>query len=259
MGKVGAWIVNVGAPALITQLSTWGRQLVAWIGPMIPPALAALGDMLGKVGAWMIKTGIPTLAAKAGELGRAAVGAIMDFLVGSHGETGLMQLMADWFLNKFLPALPALGVQMASGLIGFAGDIGRNIIGGLGDALAGIGKAIFDALVAGLNWALAQQITVGPITLGLGRATINLPFGNFTVPFLAEGIRNFTGGVAVVGEKGPELVNLPRGTNVTPNAQLGKGGNTFIYQITNPKPETASTSVFMANLRQAALGHAGAS
>lgn len=37
------------------------------------------------------------------------------------------------------------------------------------------------------------------------------------VPGFAEGVKNFSGGMAVVGEKGPELVNLPRGSNVLPN------------------------------------------
>jgi hypothetical protein len=46
-------------------------------------------------------------------------------------------------------------------------------------------------------------------------------------PKFAEGTNWFKGGVALVGEKGPELVNLPRGSSVTPNNQLrgGMGGN----------------------------------
>jgi phage-related tail protein len=37
------------------------------------------------------------------------------------------------------------------------------------------------------------------------------------VPFFASGTNNAPGGLAVVGEKGPELVNLPRGSQVIPN------------------------------------------
>ena len=37
----------------------------------------------------------------------------------------------------------------------------------------------------------------------------------------AKGVRNFRGGRALVGEEGPELVDLPRGSNVTPNNQMG--------------------------------------
>ena len=35
-----------------------------------------------------------------------------------------------------------------------------------------------------------------------------------------EGVRNFRGGLAVVGEAGPELVSLPRGSNVYSNSEL---------------------------------------
>ncbi len=43
------------------------------------------------------------------------------------------------------------------------------------------------------------------------------------IPGFAGGVQNFSGGLAVVGEQGPELVNLPRGSSVTPNNQLGGG------------------------------------
>ena len=36
------------------------------------------------------------------------------------------------------------------------------------------------------------------------------------IPGFADGVQNFGGGPAVVGERGPELVNLPRGSSVTP-------------------------------------------
>ena len=46
----------------------------------------------------------------------------------------------------------------------------------------------------------------------------------------ATGVRGFGGGTALVGERGPELMTLPRGSSITPNAQLramsggGEGG-----------------------------------
>jgi hypothetical protein len=42
-----------------------------------------------------------------------------------------------------------------------------------------------------------------------------------TYPGFAAGVQNFTGGPAIVGERGPELLNLPRGSSVIP---LGGGG-----------------------------------
>ena len=50
-------------------------------------------------------------------------------------------------------------------------------------------------------------------------------------PF-AKGVRNFRGGRALVGEEGPELVDLPRGSNVTPNNQMG--GSTVNINFNGP-------------------------
>lgn len=45
----------------------------------------------------------------------------------------------------------------------------------------------------------------------------------------AEGGRNISSGLAVVGERGPELVQLPGGTNIIPNNKIGGiGGNITI-------------------------------
>jgi hypothetical protein len=49
----------------------------------------------------------------------------------------------------------------------------------------------------------------------------------------ATGVRNFGGGTALVGERGPELVQLPAGSNVVPNGQLNAmsgGGNAYIME-----------------------------
>lgn len=47
-----------------------------------------------------------------------------------------------------------------------------------------------------------------------------ISFGRFsgkTIPGFASGVKNFGGGMAVVGEEGPELVNLPKGSDVIPS------------------------------------------
>lgn len=64
-----------------------------------------------------------------------------------------------------------------------------------------------------------------------------------TIPGFATGTNYAPGGLAIVGERGPELVNLPRGSQVIPNNELqGMGGKTEIHSptfmfpgITNPK------------------------
>lgn len=70
------------------------------------------------------------------------------------------------------------------------------------------------------------------------------------IPHFANG-GTAPGGLAVVGERGPELVNLPRGAEVVPNHQLRGGGGT--YYVTVQMPESATRNIedlvgFLKNL-----------
>lgn len=59
---------------------------------------------------------------------------------------------------------------------------------------------------------LAQLIQLGAIN----------PYGKYAnVPGFATGVENFSGGLALVGEQGPELVDLPGGSSVHPGALSG--------------------------------------
>lgn len=50
------------------------------------------------------------------------------------------------------------------------------------------------------------------------------------IPGFASGVQNFSGGTAIVGEKGPEVVTLPAGASVYPMDPLGLGdGNNKLF------------------------------
>lgn len=49
------------------------------------------------------------------------------------------------------------------------------------------------------------------------------------IPGFAGGTNYAPGGLAMVGERGPEMVNLPRGSQVIPNNQLPSGGVNITY------------------------------
>jgi len=63
-------------------------------------------------------------------------------------------------------------------------------------------------------------------------AGITFPVPKLSVDWYAQGTNFAPGGWAVVGEKGPELVNLPRGSQVIPNHELATTGG-FTIQIEN--------------------------
>lgn len=54
--------------------------------------------------------------------------------------------------------------------------------------------------------------------------------GTGRVPGFANGVTNFRGGLAVVGERGPELVRLPGGSDVIPNGSVG--APVFVINVT---------------------------
>ncbi|MCA6510323.1 MAG: phage tail tape measure protein [Pseudanabaena sp. M152S2SP2A07QC] len=66
----------------------------------------------------------------------------------------------------------------------------------------------------------------------------NLPSAAVGLPKFAQGVTNFVGGAALVGERGAEIVTLPRGSNVIPANQTknilnNSGGNkTFNINVT---------------------------
>lgn len=61
----------------------------------------------------------------------------------------------------------------------------------------------------------------------------------------AQGTNNWRGGLSWVGERGPELVNLPRGSQVIPNHEIGQGGGG-----TSLKVEVVEPPGHRANVQQ---------
>jgi hypothetical protein len=107
----------------------------------------------------------------------------------------------------------------------------------------GIGS-IFQSLMGssgqggGMDWAGMFQSIFGSLfgggAAGAGAASGWSGFGMF-----AKGTNFAPGGMALVGERGPELVNLPRGSRVTPNDKLGNTTNVFHVNVM-PGATTAS-------------------
>ncbi len=64
-------------------------------------------------------------------------------------------------------------------------------------------------------WNYIKNLFSQAITIHINIPTPSLPSLPH-IPGFASGVTNFSGGLAMVGERGPELVHLPRGSSVTP-------------------------------------------
>lgn len=61
------------------------------------------------------------------------------------------------------------------------------------------------------------------------------------LPGFADGVSDFGGGMALVGEKGPELVNLPHGSSVIPNHALAGRGDMHYHVDARGSTDPAAT------------------
>lgn len=126
---------------------------------------------------------------------------------------------------------------------GFVSDLkaGKSAADALAGALGKIGDKLLD-MAANSLFGSSGSSGLGIIGSLLGGA-FSPTSGGFAamlgIPGYASGTSNHPGGLAVVGEKGPELLNLPKGSQVIPNMPAvasrpaGGGGVNFqpVYQI----------------------------
>ena len=159
----------------------------------------ALKASLAGIGSKLIDTGVNGITtALFGGQGKAGGGLFGDLLGGLFGG------------GKGGPS--AVGVQnVSAGIVNVNGGLGGALGGGGGGGGGGFGiiGSIFSAIFGG-----------GGATGGAGGIGHN-----------AEGTDAWAGGPTWVGEKGPEIVNVPRGAQIVPNnvARGGSGAATTIH------------------------------
>jgi hypothetical protein len=141
----------------------------------------------------------------------------------------MTEILKAAFLDLAVVVSEAVGSAIASG-----GNILQAALGGvlniMGEFLVRLGKA---AIVSSKLFLAIKASSSNPIT-GIVAGALAIVAGtilqNIKIPAFANGVTNFGGGMALVGERGPEVVRLPRGSDVIPNNQLtGITGGSSIY------------------------------
>lgn len=136
-----------------------------------------------------------------------------------------------------------LGEALGAAILGNGSyeDIFRALFNQLGGFVQTLGEQLLAIAAAAIlaNQSLKFILANPALAVGAGIALVALGsmIKNLTAPQqFAVGTRNAPGGMALVGERGPELVNLPRGSQVVPAAQTsnmlgGVTGGLEIYGI----------------------------
>lgn len=145
-------------------------------------------------------------------------GTAADVEVNRQALQGIAETMADLKAQDFsLEIIRPAAFEQAE-------RFAENLSASLGQALV-FGQSIGDALVNSFKAAAAELITSGLMDILLGRRGAGgvrsggLLGSLFGIPGFANGTNYAPGGLAMVGERGRELVNLPRGSQVIPNGQ----------------------------------------
>lgn len=175
---------------------------------------------------------------------------MQDFLDNAR-ETGAV-LKNEWAgsFETLKVDLPTISSGLASAFMA-AERFGDNLARGLGQALV-FGQSLGDALVNSIRAAAAELVTSGLLSLltgkgGSGGGLVSAIGGLF-------GFANGTpamgapGGLAMVGERGRELVGLPQGAKVWNNRETERmmsgasgGGETRVLVDVQPSPLFVTT------------------
>lgn len=169
--------------------------------------------------------GIAAIVGVVSDAVRKVVGLFVGLFVDLAERVGRgIGRIIDFFL-RIPKAVLGLGKDMLNAgkhLIGKLFEGIQNAAGAVGGFVANIAGKLKD----GINDLLNLPLTVGPLKV-LGKTV--LPKVTL-IPEFARGTDFAPGGIALVGEEGPELVNLPRGSRVNTASETRDmlGGETKI-------------------------------
>lgn len=199
-------IVNDVLPPLMAVFSA----LVGWVADNWPTISSVFGQVFGAVrsiisAVWPVVERVGTVLFPIVGAAATVLFSALDFAFKAIG--GVFEVFG---------AVAKAVFQAVTAIWDGIGGFFRKHLGGVGTAFKGAVNFIIDIVNGFLGFLNNLKIDIpridaGPIQIGGGSID---PFNFNLIPRLATGTPNFGGGLAWVGEHGPELVNLPGGSRV---------------------------------------------
>ncbi|WP_067936471.1 transglycosylase SLT domain-containing protein [Alicyclobacillus kakegawensis] len=237
-GGIGSTVGSIAGGALGSFLGPVGTFVGGYLGDMVGGLLGRnIGRELSKVPWGAIGKGmggaldrIKSFRSKAGQY-------ISDTVSNIEKRMRPMSTrVSDWFGQMRDRAVDKM-TSFRDKVGDIAGGIWSHMAGPLQRAVNGV-VGFVNAIIKAINW-VASKFGLGTIPLlggvsllaggsgsgsggsgGSGASTVNL--GGHKVSAFAKGVHDWRGGLALVGEEGPELVYLPPHSSVLPNRQTRK-------------------------------------
>jgi len=197
------------------KISRFGGDGIRGLGRAIvknaPKVIAAAGRMVVAFLRWYV-----SLPAKLFRLGGEAVSKLGIAIRNGIGALrGIARTAVDAVVD-IIKQLPGKLLGLGGALFAAGITLGSKILGGIRSGISAIGDmagSIASSLKAGINNAIGLPKTLSFKVLGKSVG--------FTIPGFEKG-GVAPGGMALVGEGGPEIVGLPRGSRVHSNADSKK-------------------------------------
>lgn len=206
---------------LTAPLAGIGSAIGGLISAAIPIGMAALPFLL--IGALVAVVAVLIASPDIRNKVLGFAGQVVQFILDGI-RNGLSQLGAllvgiftgAWSLvvNGILPVILRI-VELWLSIPSRIAGLGLSILSGIIDGLSGLPGRLADIIGSAFR---SIHLDIGPFHISSAGVQVDLP--KIDIPHFAAGVRGFTGGMALVGERGPELVRLPRGSDVVPNASL---------------------------------------
>lgn len=119
--KIGEIIGKV-AGVIGPKLLALGKKFIEWIGPMIPPMLHKLGELLAHLAHWILHTALPSIVSHLVVWAKAFASWIGPHIPGILKELGkLVYKIAKWIITD---ALPTIAIQLAKLALGLLEALG---------------------------------------------------------------------------------------------------------------------------------------
>lgn len=227
------WIKQITEWAKRPEVKEWFRQLAATIAEKIP-------IIIGHIKSFIENTDWQRVVRDVGNVISAFV--FLADMVG--GTISNVRNILDGFISfggrvlyewqVIIENWKTLFRQLKDGVnenINLIISFIRSVPGAVSGAFSGLANAIVSPFISAFHGIVSLwNNTVGRISFKFPDWVPGLGGKSVSVPKFASGTDFFTGGNAIVGERGPEMVTLPRGSKIHPANETSKmmGGQTTI-------------------------------
>ncbi|MFD8531534.1 hypothetical protein ACFV0L_29350 [Streptosporangium canum] len=211
--------------------------LVSGLMPVLVPLVPVIAAAVAISKAWTIAQAALNLVMAANPIGLAviAVGALVAAFTLAWNSSETLRDTVTGAFEGVSRGAEAMWRSVSGWWTNLIADIQR-IPGQIDAAARGMWDGFADGFKATMNWIIR-----GWNSLSFSIPAVDIPyvgrFGGMTIgvpniPYLAKGGNITAAGAAIVGERGPELLSLPRGAQVSPLSRGGGSGTTIHVNVT---------------------------